>query len=104
VRSTAQNTWRVCSVRRLHISQTRFEVKPRHLSVAMPQIVASSSMDAESITIVREYVNELMAYVLNSCLILLLLIPFRWMVKERDRIFLNEYDHASQQYQNIART
>ena len=28
----------------------------------------------------------------------------RWMVKEKDRIFVKEYENASLQYQNISRT
>ncbi|TFK51497.1 MRG-domain-containing protein [Heliocybe sulcata] len=56
--------------------------------LSMPQMVANSTMDPESVSIVREYVNELM----------------QWMVKEKDRIFQREYESASLQYQNISRS
>ncbi|CDO76905.1 hypothetical protein BN946_scf184594.g12 [Trametes cinnabarina] len=56
--------------------------------VALPQMVASSSMDGESVGILRDYVNELL----------------QWMVKEKDRIFVPEYDSASIAYQNISRS
>ncbi|EPQ53213.1 MRG-domain-containing protein [Gloeophyllum trabeum ATCC 11539] len=56
--------------------------------VSMPQMVANSTMDPESVSIVRDYVNELM----------------QWMVKEKDRIFQREYESASLQYQNISRS
>ncbi|GBE85758.1 hypothetical protein SCP_0802800 [Sparassis crispa] len=50
-----------------------------HMSVSLPQMVASSTMDAESVGLVRDHVNELMVY----------------MVKEQHRIFIREYDSAS---------
>ena len=34
-----------------------------HAAVSLPQMVASSTMDAESVGLVRDYANELMAYV-----------------------------------------
>jgi len=56
--------------------------------VSLPQMVASSSLDPESVGIIKEYVHELMNF----------------MVKERDRLFQSEYDNASSQYQNISRS
>lgn len=55
--------------------------------VTLPQMVASSQMDAESIAIVGEYVAELM----------------KWMEKEKNRLFQGEYDTASNSYQNLSR-
>ncbi|KAI0740407.1 MRG-domain-containing protein [Earliella scabrosa] len=56
--------------------------------VSLPQMVASSSMDGESVGLLRDYVNELL----------------QWMVKERHRIFVPEYESASIAYQNISRS
>jgi len=56
--------------------------------VSLPQMVASSNMDSESVGLVRDYANELMLY----------------MTKERDRIFIQEYESASLAYQNISRS
>ncbi len=68
-------------------------------------MVASSSMDGESVGLLRDYVNELL-----QC------VPYesdampnaddarRWMVKERNRIFVPEYESASIAYQNISRS
>ncbi|KAF8888995.1 MRG-domain-containing protein [Infundibulicybe gibba] len=56
--------------------------------VSLPQMIASSSLDPESVGYVRDYVNELL----------------QWMVKERQRIFQAEYDSASLQYQNLSRS
>ncbi|KAI0086752.1 MRG-domain-containing protein [Irpex rosettiformis] len=56
--------------------------------VSMPAMVATSTMDPESVGIVRDYVNELMA----------------WMLQEKNRIFVREYESASVQYQNISRS
>ncbi|KDQ52551.1 hypothetical protein JAAARDRAFT_61857 [Jaapia argillacea MUCL 33604] len=56
--------------------------------VLMPQMVATSTMDPESVGIVRDYVNELLQF----------------MVKERSRIFQAEYESSSLQYQNISRS
>ncbi|KAF9810271.1 hypothetical protein IEO21_07039 [Rhodonia placenta] len=56
--------------------------------VSLPQMVASSSMDSESVGLVRDYANELMAY----------------MEKEQSRIFIPEYESASLAYQNISRS
>jgi len=56
--------------------------------VSLPQMVASSTMDAESVGLVRDYVNELMTFMAN----------------ERSRLFLTEYESSSLQYQNISRS
>ncbi|KAI0037703.1 MRG-domain-containing protein [Auriscalpium vulgare] len=56
--------------------------------VSLPAMVAGSSMDPESVGLVRDYVTELMAY----------------MLKERHRLFQTQYDSASLQYQNISRS
>ncbi|KAH7903000.1 MRG domain-containing protein [Hygrophoropsis aurantiaca] len=56
--------------------------------VSLPQMVASSTMDAESVALVRDYVNELLTF----------------MVNERGRLFLTEYESSSLQYQNISRS
>ncbi|KIK91556.1 hypothetical protein PAXRUDRAFT_830744 [Paxillus rubicundulus Ve08.2h10] len=56
--------------------------------VSLPQMVASSTMDAESVGLVRDYVNELLLFLVN----------------ERERLFLTEYQSASLQYQNISRS
>ncbi|KZP24228.1 MRG-domain-containing protein [Athelia psychrophila] len=55
--------------------------------VSLPQMVATSTMDPESVTLVRDYVNELLS----------------WMVQERERLFVKEYESASLQYQNISK-
>ncbi|KAF8350331.1 MRG-domain-containing protein [Amanita rubescens] len=56
--------------------------------VSLPQMIANSSLDAESVALVRDYVNELLQYIL----------------RERDHLLLKEYDNASLQYQNISRS
>ncbi|KAI0739504.1 MRG-domain-containing protein [Daedaleopsis nitida] len=56
--------------------------------VTLPQMVASSSMDGESVSLLRDYANELL----------------QWMVNERHRIFVPEYESASIAYQNISRS
>ncbi|KAF9643274.1 MRG-domain-containing protein [Thelephora ganbajun] len=56
--------------------------------VSLPQLVSTSSMDPESVGIVKDYAHELMAY----------------MVKERERLFQRDYDNASPQYQNVSRS
>ncbi|KAJ7641369.1 MRG-domain-containing protein [Roridomyces roridus] len=56
--------------------------------VTLPTMIAQSSLDPESTDIVRDYVNELLG----------------WMLKEQDRFFLAEYEQASPQYQNTAKS
>ncbi|KAG1871798.1 MRG-domain-containing protein [Suillus subalutaceus] len=56
--------------------------------VSLPQMVASSTMDAESVGLVRDYVNELLTFMMN----------------DRSRLFLTEYESSSLQYQNISRS
>ncbi|KAI0267400.1 MRG-domain-containing protein [Gloeopeniophorella convolvens] len=56
--------------------------------VSLPAMVAGSTMDPESVGLVRDYVTELMTYMTN----------------QRHRIFQKEYDSASLQYQNISRS
>jgi len=56
--------------------------------VSLPQMVANSSLDAESATLVRDYVNELLQYIL----------------RERDHLLLKEYVNANSQYSNLSRS
>lgn len=70
-------------------------------------MVASSTMDAESIGLVKDYVNELLSYVFAfHCLVSHRLAHegYSFLVTERDRLFLAEYQSASLQYQNISRS
>lgn len=56
--------------------------------VSLPQMVASSTMDTESVGLVRDYVNELLMFMMN----------------DRSRLFLTQYESSSLQYQNISRS
>ncbi|CCL98454.1 uncharacterized protein FIBRA_00452 [Fibroporia radiculosa] len=56
--------------------------------VSLPQMVASSNMDSESVGLVKEYANELMVF----------------MAREQHRIFVREYESASLAYQNVSRS
>ncbi|KAG6811327.1 hypothetical protein H0H92_007991 [Tricholoma furcatifolium] len=51
-------------------------------------MIANSGLDPESVTLVRDYVNELLD----------------WMTQERSRIFQTEYETTTVQYQNISRS
>ncbi|KAJ1303853.1 hypothetical protein OPQ81_008273 [Rhizoctonia solani] len=57
------------------------------LIVNLPSMVAQTTMDPESVGLLKEYVEYLLQY----------------LVQERERIFLKEYEHASPVYQNISR-
>ncbi|KAJ7034745.1 MRG-domain-containing protein [Mycena alexandri] len=56
--------------------------------VTLPTMIAQSTLDAESTDIVRDYVNELLA----------------WMLTEQERLFQPEYVPADPKYQNVARS
>ncbi|KAJ6510407.1 MRG-domain-containing protein, partial [Mycena sanguinolenta] len=57
--------------------------------VTLPTMIAQSSLDAESTDIVRDYVNELLG----------------WMLQEQSRLFQPDYvDHTAIGYQNVARS
>ncbi|KAF8193795.1 MRG-domain-containing protein [Pholiota molesta] len=56
--------------------------------VSLPQLIAQTSLDSESVALIRDYSNELMV----------------WMVKEKDRIFQREYENTPLHYQNIIRS
>ncbi|KAL9713705.1 Esa1p-associated factor [Leucoagaricus gongylophorus] len=56
--------------------------------VSLPQMIAFSALDGESIFLIRDYVNELLV----------------WMAKECGRLFLTEYPSASLNYQNVSRS
>ncbi|KAJ8490182.1 hypothetical protein ONZ45_g1961 [Pleurotus djamor] len=56
--------------------------------VSLPHMISNSTMDPESVGILRDYVNELLLY----------------MEQERSRLFQREYESASMQYQNISRS
>lgn len=78
--------------------------------MSLPQMIAGSTMDPESVGLVREYVTELMACVrslsvsFSPLLLCSLGVYARFMMRERNRIFQKEYDSASLQYQNISRS
>ena len=70
-------------------------------------MVAGSTMDPESVGLVRDYVTELMTCVKWLSFYSDGMNPdrfHRYMVNERHRIFQKEYDSASLQYQNISRS
>lgn len=70
-------------------------------------MVAGSTMDAESIGLVKDYVNELLSYVPGFPRLVSYRLAHderRFLVSERDRLFLTEYQSASLQYQNISRS
>jgi len=56
--------------------------------VSLPQMIACSTLDTESVHLIRDYVNELLI----------------WMSNERERLFLAEYPSASLPYQNVSRS
>ncbi|KAJ6482144.1 MRG-domain-containing protein [Mycena vitilis] len=56
--------------------------------VTLPTMIAQSSLDAESTDIVRDYVNELLA----------------WMLQEQSRLFQPDYVEQGIGYQNVARS
>lgn len=58
------------------------------LLVSLPQMVAQTTLDPESVNIIKEYVNELLQY----------------MLRERERIFSEEYPIVGPAYQNVARS
>ncbi|CAE7091356.1 unnamed protein product [Rhizoctonia solani] len=57
------------------------------LIVNLPSMISQTTMDTESVALLKEYVEYLLQY----------------LVQERERIFLKEYEHASPHYQNISR-
>ena len=70
-------------------------------------MVASSTMDRESVSLLRDYVNlllqcvpylsvESVAYSTHCAL-------YRFMVENKDRLFQAEYENTSSAYQNISR-
>ncbi|KAK7049591.1 Esa1p-associated factor [Paramarasmius palmivorus] len=56
--------------------------------VSLPQLIMNSQMDAESVGLIRDYVNELLKY----------------METHKDRIFQKEYETATVPYQNLSRS
>ncbi|KAH7334005.1 MRG-domain-containing protein [Rhizoctonia solani] len=57
------------------------------LIVNLPSMIAQTTMDTESVALLKEYIEYLLQY----------------LVQERERVFLAEYEHASPHYQNISR-
>ncbi|KAF4622537.1 hypothetical protein D9613_009180 [Agrocybe pediades] len=56
--------------------------------VSLPQMIAATTLDSESVILIRDYTNELMQY----------------MVEHKDRIFQKPYENAPLDYQNAARS
>ncbi|PPQ90484.1 hypothetical protein CVT25_014767 [Psilocybe cyanescens] len=62
--------------------------------VSLPQMIAATSLDSESVILIRDYANELMAT---------LMVLISYMVREKDRIFQRQYESAALDYQNLSR-
>jgi len=58
------------------------------LLVNLPTMISHTTMDQESVNILRDYVTQLMDF----------------LVEKKDTIFLHDYESASSQYQNLSRT
>lgn len=75
-------------------------------TVSLPQMIANSQMDAESIALVKEYVNELLRYQTRKLSAIVVAETFvnRFLEINKDSIFQREYDTPSQSYGNTARS
>lgn len=71
--------------------------------VNLPSMISHTTMDAESVNILRDYVTELMRFVVIPRFLhaLELTLSVRFLLKEKDRLFLKEYESAGTQYQNL---
>lgn len=58
------------------------------LFVNFGPFIAYTNIDPESLNILREYINDIM----------------KWMIKEQKRLFVKEYETTTTQYQNLSRT
>ncbi|KAL7421050.1 Esa1p-associated factor [Cryptotrichosporon argae] len=58
------------------------------LFVNFGPFIAYTNIDTESLNILREYINDIM----------------KWMIKEQKRLFVKEYETTTTQYQNLSRT
>lgn len=70
-------------------------------------MVANSQMDAESISLVKEYVNELLRYDIyhvESGWFVDNAILLRYLESNKDDIFQREYDTPSESYGNTVRS
>ncbi|KAL1407517.1 Esa1p-associated factor [Vanrija albida] len=58
------------------------------LFVNFGPFIAYTNIDTESLNILREYINDIM----------------KWMIREQKRLFVKEYETTTTQYQNLSRT
>ncbi|KAI9636874.1 MRG-domain-containing protein [Dioszegia hungarica] len=58
------------------------------LFVNFGPFIAYTNIDTESLNILREYINDIM----------------HWMIKEQKRLFVKEYETTTMHYQNLSRT
>jgi len=73
--------------------------------VSLPQMIAFSALDAESILLLRDYINELLVCAVPAVSSVLLAdLPCSWMARECGQLFLAEYPSASVNYQNVSRS
>ncbi|TFK24452.1 MRG-domain-containing protein [Coprinopsis marcescibilis] len=56
--------------------------------VNLPSMISQTSLDQESVHVIKDYVDELLQY----------------MLREKDRIFLKEYENPGPGYQNVSRS
>ncbi|WVF65329.1 hypothetical protein IAT40_000055 [Kwoniella sp. CBS 6097] len=58
------------------------------LFVNFGPFIAYTNIDSESLNILREYINDIM----------------KWMIREQKRLFVKEYESTTTHYQNLSRT
>lgn len=73
-----------------HLLRLFGEFPGRHvlMSVNFGPFIAYTNIDTESLNILREYINDIM----------------KWMIREQKRLFVKEYETTTTQYQNLSRT
>jgi len=58
------------------------------LFVNLPELIAHTTMDAETVTVLRDALHDIL----------------KWINQERDRLFVGQYEETSSAYQNVSRT
>jgi hypothetical protein len=77
--------------------------------VNLPELVAHTTMDAESVSVLLDCLGDFMRRVVLPVFapvpqLSLTAFSNRWMVKEQKHLFQKEYDSTTSAYQNLART
>ncbi|OLL23936.1 Chromatin modification-related protein eaf3 [Neolecta irregularis DAH-3] len=89
-------------IRRSHENKPLIEIYGAEhllrLFVSLPELIAQTNMDIQSVQVLREHIEDLLKYFIPTSFLI-----YRFMAKNQKQFFLREYCNASPSYQSMVK-